>query len=94
MSGPGKLKIVKLATYVHDENNVETCLQRIKFPFIMKEISEVTGMFVNGTLHGTAKLLLEDQTTVIANFDYGTLHGETYRILSILLVQVTLLHRI
>ena len=41
----------------------------------MKEIVEVIGTFVNGTLHGTAKLVLEDQNVVIANFDNGTLHG-------------------
>ena len=44
---------------------------------IMKDIIEVVGTFVNGTLHGTAKLLLEGQNTVIANFDNGTLHGRT-----------------
>ena len=42
---------------------------------IMKDMIEVVGTFVNGTLHGTAKLLLEGQNTVIANFDNGALRG-------------------
>ena len=41
----------------------------------VKDIIEVTGTFVNGTLQGIAKLVLEDQTIVIANFNNGTLHG-------------------
>ena len=75
--GTGKLKILRHASYIHDERYVETCIDRIKFPMIMKDIIEVVGTFVNGTLHGTAKLLLEGQNTVIANFDNGTLHGMT-----------------
>ena len=80
--GPGELKFLKLATYVHDENNVETCVQRIKFPNVLKDIIVAVGTFVNGTLHGTAKLVLEDQDTVIANFDNGTLHGKIIKVLT------------
>ena len=83
LEGPGKLKILKLAKYVHDENNDETCIHRIKFPNILKDIIEVVGTFVNGTLHGTAKLVLEDQNTVIANFENGTLHGKIIQVLKI-----------
>ena len=83
LEGPGKLKILKIATYVHDENKVETCLLTVKFPNILKDIKEVVGTFVNGVLHGTAKLVLEDQNTVIANFDNGTLHGKNIKIFCI-----------
>lgn len=76
--GPGKLRILRQASYVHDENVIETCLFVTKLPFVEQEIKEVVGTFVAGTLHDTAKLVLEDQTIVIADFNNGTLHGETH----------------
>ena len=41
-----------------------------------EEIKEVVGTFVNGTLHGTAKLVLDNENIVIGNFNNGTLHGK------------------
>ena len=62
--------------------SLTVCIHRIKFPNILKDIVEVVGTFVNGTLHGTAKLVLEDQDTVIANFENGTLHGKIIKVLT------------
>ena len=75
LSGPGKLKIFRQASYVHDESKTEFCVLRKKFPILMKDIVEVVGTFINGTLHGTAKLVLENQFSVIANFNNGIMKG-------------------
>ena len=75
--GPGKLKILKQASYVHDEDVSETCILRSKFLSSNQEIIQAVGTFKNGTLHGTAKLGLEDQTTIIANFKNGYFDGKT-----------------
>ena len=78
-SGPGKLKIFKSASYVHDENSSETCIERMQFSmFKNQDVVEAVGTFINGTLHGTAKLVLANNYTVITNFKNGTMDGKNY----------------
>ena len=77
--GPGKLKIFRSASYVHDENSSETCIERMPFPMLRQQhIVGVVGSFVNGTLHGTAKLVFGNNFTVISNFKNGTINGKIY----------------
>ena len=75
------MKILKKATYIHDEDVGETCIQRSRFLSSNQEIVQAVGTFKNGSLHGTAKLSLDDQTTVIANFKDGYFNGKTYCLL-------------
>ena len=77
ISGPGKLKILKQESYYHDEDVGETCIQRSRFHSPNQEIVQVVGTFKNGSLHGTAKLILDDQTTIIANFKDGYFNGKS-----------------
>ena len=75
------MKILKKATYIHDEDVGETCIQRSRFLSSNQEIVQAVGTFKNGSLHGTAKLVLNDQTTIIANFKDGYFDGEIYSLI-------------
>ena len=67
----------------------ETCIQRSRFLSSNQEIVQAVGTFKNGSLHGTAKLSLDDQTTIIANFRDGYFNGEIY---SLILLGYHLIH--
>ena len=59
----------------------ETCIQRSRFLSSNQEIVQAVGTFKNGSLHGTAKLGLDDQTTIIANFKDGYFNGKIYSLM-------------
>ena len=74
--GPGKLRIYNGITPVTLEGKDKaTCIEREQFPELNLYVNEAVGTFCNGTLHGTAKLTLEDNRVVIANFSNGELKG-------------------
>ena len=53
----------------------DICIQRTMFPNTNLYFVEAIGSFVNGTLHGVAKLVLEDETVIVADFVNGILKG-------------------
>ena len=71
--GPGKLKIFEHWWDIDtiDEKAKETCISTIGNQRNM----EIVGNFKNGTLHGVAKIVLQDNSTTISNYVNGEAHG-------------------
>ena len=70
--GPGKLKIFEQWDIdVIDEKAKETCITTVGNQRNM----EIVGNFKNGTLHGVAKMVLQDNSTTITNYVNGVANG-------------------
>ena len=74
LEGPGKLKIFASNNNQYSCKFDETCIETNGL-LKNKRNLKITGTFKNGTLHGVAKIVFEDQSTMISNFVNGALDG-------------------
>merc|ERR1712106_504850 len=68
LEGPGKLIIKKT-----DKYQTQICADRIKYNG--KVAKKFVGTFKNGTMHGPGMTVLEDDSTLITNFEKGIPKG-------------------